>query len=169
MIFAPRAERGRHGGIVANACPHCGKSIPARRLSVGAEVAMCLIAAGVLLSAANVASGGELFNSSVWTPRGTVSATELSRSYEANAAAADDRYKGHVFHVTGTVLSTSRNAMGDIVLELGDQTRFRPVTAIVHQSATHMAMRLSKGDSLGLNCLVKGASFRALTVDDCKF
>jgi len=94
---------------------------------------------------------------------------ELSRSYAANAAAADDYYKGHIFRVTGTVRSTRRDVVGDIVLQLGDESRSRPIEATIHQSATHMAMRLSKGDTVGVNCVVKGILMKSPVVDDCRF
>jgi hypothetical protein len=94
--------------------------------------------------------------------KNTVTAKDLTASYEANEVNADETYKGKMFYVSGIVTDIKKDMLGDIYVTLeGDQT-FRQVQCYFDNKET--ASKLSKGmnvtfkgkcDGLMMNVLMK--------------
>lgn len=85
-----------------------------------------------------------------------VDAAELFDAYRSNEVSADDRFKGRVLAVRGTVQSIDKDFTGDIVVRLATSNQFMPVDATLKAAEKSSAARLAKGMSVQLTCKGRG-------------
>lgn len=98
-----------------------------------------------------------------------VGAIRLWKDYDANAVAADNRYKDRTLRVTGRVLAIER-PMGDLVmLDLaGGNPIFRTI-AHLDSTETQKVATLTKGTVVTVECIGAGAMMRMPQLEDCVF
>jgi hypothetical protein len=94
--------------------------------------------------------------------KNTISAKDLTATYEANEVNADNNLKGKTFYVTGTVSDIKKDIMDDIYVTLEGNEMFRQVQCYFDDKET--AGKLQKGmkvtfkgkcDGLMMNVLMK--------------
>ncbi len=88
----------------------------------------------------------------VKTPDMDVSASQLQKDYKANEVAADNKYKGKLLRVTGTVESIDKDFLDNVVLKLGTGDMFAEVHATLEDSEKPKAAELSKGKRVRVVC-----------------
>ncbi len=101
------------------------------------------------------------------TPAVEVDAVGMWRDYDANEVAADQKYKGQVLLVRGTVDSIDKNFLGQIVVHLRSPNQFAPTMATVESSEASKAAALSKGQKVALRCKGGGKIVMSPTLEDC--
>lgn len=96
------------------------------------------------------------------------SATELARAYDANTVAADQKFKGQTFKVTGTIADINTDIMGNpyVTMRGGVNQFLEPQFAFDKDSANQLA-ELSKGMKVTLMCTGKGDIAKTPMSDDC--
>lgn len=96
------------------------------------------------------------------------SASELARAYDANTVAADQKFKGQTFKVTGTITDINTDIMGNPYVSMrGGVNQFlEPQFAFDKDSANQLA-ELSKGMKVTLMCTGKGDIAKTPMSDDC--
>jgi len=85
-----------------------------------------------------------------------IDAAELFDAYQSNEVAADDRFKGRMLAVRGTVQSIDKDFTGDIVVRLATSNQFMPVDATLKAAEKSSAARLAKGTTVQLTCKGRG-------------
>lgn len=101
-------------------------------------------------------------------PAVPVSAGELFSEYQANEISADDRYKGKVLLVSGTLAGIDKDFLDRPVLRLKTANEFMPVDAKLDESEKGKAGRLSKGTAVKLRCEGAGSVIGRPQLDDCR-
>jgi hypothetical protein len=93
-----------------------------------------------------------------------VRASELQADYDANEVAADDKYKGAVLRITGTVESINKNILDDpyVILHTGD---FKGVHCHFNSSQGLQALR--KGEQVVIRCRGDGYVINSPVARDC--
>ena len=94
--------------------------------------------------------------------KNTISAPDLTATYEANEVNADNNFKGKTFYVSGTVSDIKKDIMDDIYVTLAGDQMFREVQCYFDDKETagqlHKGMKVTfKGtcDGLMMNVLMK--------------
>lgn len=94
--------------------------------------------------------------------KNTISAPDLTATYEANEVAADDNYKSKTFYVSGTITDIKKDILGDIYVTLKGDNMFRQVQCFFEDKET--AGQMQKGmkvtfkgtcDGLMMNVMMK--------------
>jgi len=96
-----------------------------------------------------------------------VSATELWMTYSRDAAGADRIYREHSVVVTGNVRSIERNYEGEMVVRLGTGDAFDTVNATFATRNDPLLGTLTKGHSVSLLCVGRGALMGAPLLGSC--
>lgn len=81
-----------------------------------------------------------------------VSVQQLFDDYEANEVAADEKLKGKIIEVTGTVQSIDKDFTDSIVVTLRTSNEFMPGRMAVPDSQKQQAMALKKGAKVVMRC-----------------
>lgn len=81
-----------------------------------------------------------------------LSAGELFSSYEANEVATDEKLKGKLVEVSGTVQAIDKDAFDKIVVRLRTTNQFMPASMYVDDAQKSKAMALNKGVKAVLRC-----------------
>ncbi|WP_198170319.1 OB-fold protein [Mucilaginibacter arboris] len=94
--------------------------------------------------------------------KNTISAHDLTATYEANEVAADENFKGKTFYVTGTITDIKKDVLDNIYVTLKGNEMFRQVQCFFEDKETaaqmHKGMKVTfKGtcDGLMINVLMK--------------
>ena len=94
--------------------------------------------------------------------KNTISAPDLTATYEANEVAADNNFKGKTFYVSGTITDIKKDIMDDIYVTLKGDEMFRQVQCFFEDKETAGQMRKGmkvtfkgKCDGLMINVLMK--------------
>jgi hypothetical protein len=90
-------------------------------------------------------------------PEGSTTATAIAQAYEENTVAADQRFKGKKFKITGTVADINTDFMGDpyVTLKGGVNQFMEPQFGFDKSSSAQLAS-LKKGATITLVCIGKG-------------
>jgi len=120
-------------------------------------------------TAAGVKAPPDLHRGVVTMPGRTpeVSATELWMSYSRDAVGADRLYREHSVLVTGNIRSVERNYEGEMVVRLGTGDAFDTVNATFATRNDPVLSTLSKGHSVSLLCVGRGALMGAPLLGSC--
>lgn len=99
-----------------------------------------------------------------------VTAGKLFDDYHANEVAADNKYKGQMLSVTGTVHKIRKDFADEIVVELATSNRFESVRAHLKGSENAKAAKLTTGEQVTVNCkgggmIIGGPVLRACEVE----
>lgn len=80
----------------------------------------------------------------------TVNATVLSAEYQENEIAADEKYKGKILLVSGTIDDIGKDLMDSIYVSLsdGEEFSFSGVQCFFSDSQTSVAAKLKKGQTI---------------------
>jgi hypothetical protein len=81
-----------------------------------------------------------------------VTAAELYRAYDANEAAAQNRYGDTPLRVTGVVSDITLDLTDDPVIGLETGERYKNVRATLTDATKYMAASYSKGNNIVLRC-----------------
>ncbi|WP_206199408.1 OB-fold protein [Parasulfuritortus cantonensis] len=114
-----------------------------------------------------IASGGASSNSTS-APEGSTTATAIAQAYEENTVAADQKFKGKRFKITGTVADINTDFMGDpyVTLKGGVNQFMEPQFGFDKSSSTQLA-NLYKGATITLVCTGKGDIAKTPMWDSC--
>jgi tRNA_anti-like len=97
-----------------------------------------------------------------------VDAGELARAYEVNSVAADQRFKGVRFNVTGTVVDIATDILGDTYVTLdGGVNMFMQPQFGFSKSDAAMVSGLRRGDAVTFACRGKGDVAKIPMSGDC--
>lgn len=95
-------------------------------------------------------------------------AAELARAYEENAVAADAKFKGKRFQVSGTVAEISTDLFGDPAVTLkGGVNQFLEPTFGFDKSQLDAIAKLRKGQKISLACKGMGDVIKAPQSGGC--
>lgn len=81
-----------------------------------------------------------------------ISAVELFQSYDANEVATDERLKGKIVEVSGTIQAIDKDAFNNIVIRLRTPNEFMSAAMQVGDSDKAKAIALRKGDKVAIRC-----------------
>lgn len=102
-------------------------------------------------------AGGGASSSSTSQPVGFVTATAIAKAYEENTVAADQKFKGKRFKITGTVVSINTDFMDNPYVTLkGDVNPFMEPHFSFDKSSSAQLASLYKGAVITLVCTGKG-------------
>jgi hypothetical protein len=96
-----------------------------------------------------------------------VKAEKLHRDYDANEAAADDKYKGKLLLVEGVIKSINKDRLDNVVLILNSGNRFSGVHATLTEAAAWKASELKKRQRVEVQCRGGSRISGSATLDDC--
>ncbi len=100
-------------------------------------------------------------------PMESVTAQDIAKAYDENTVAADLRFKGKKFKVTGTVSDINTDFMGDPYVTLRGANQFTaPHFAFDKDNASVLA-KLKKGEKITLVCTGKGDVAKTPMSGDC--
>ncbi len=98
----------------------------------------------------------------------TVTASDLVKAYDANTVAADQKYKGKKFKVSGTVSDINTDIMGDPYLVLHSSgNSFNAPHFSFDKAAASLLANISKGSKVTLICTGKGDIVKTPMAGDC--
>lgn len=99
-----------------------------------------------------------------------VSASELFQDYKSNEVAADEKYKGKMLEVTGTVHSIGKDIVNTIYVTLEGGGRFEIMSVQCYFSDKHKseAAQLSKGQTITVRGRCEG-KFGNVHIKKCEF
>lgn len=97
----------------------------------------------------------------------TVSAVELYKSYSANEVAADQKYKGKLLQISGTVQSIDKSVFNTIVVHLRSGNEFSSVYAELEDMHEQIAAQLTKGEKINFLCQGGGRLLDSPIVRKC--
>lgn len=100
-------------------------------------------------------------------PAVTVGAAQLWTDYQNNEVAADEKYKGRLLLVTGTIASIDKDAFDNMVVRLQSPNQFMNVHAKLEDSEKSEAARLSKGQKVTVKCEGGGMIIGSPMLRDC--
>jgi len=98
----------------------------------------------------------------------TTTAAELARAYEDNTVAADQRFKGARYEVSGIVASIDTDFLGRpyVTLRGGVNEFMEPQFSFSKQQASVLA-KLHKGNKVTMVCTGRGDVAKTAMSDDC--
>lgn len=166
-------ECGHEVGTTAKTCPHCG----ARNPSIGKKLYAAMSIASVVLvifvwraceSAGPTNTGSSVADA---PPELSVDAETLVNDYKANEVAADQKYKGKVIEISGTVDTIGKDIMDTIyvTLRVGDPD-FPSITSpqlFFSNEHENEAAALVKGEPLRAKCRCDG-KFMNILLKGCE-
>lgn len=102
------------------------------------------------------------------TPAIKITAESLYDEYDANEIAADQRYKGHVLEVSGTIHSIGK--AGSPYVQLDRSGPWPNPAAICYFDSSNDAglARLSKGDRIVIRGKCTGRSLASVSLRECR-
>lgn len=81
-----------------------------------------------------------------------ISSVELFKSYEENEVATDERLKGKVVQVSGTVQAIDKDAFDNIIVNFSTQNEFMPTHMKMGDTEKQAAIELKKGKKTTIQC-----------------
>ena len=81
-----------------------------------------------------------------------VSAVDLFNAYDENEVATDEKLKGAIIEITGTVQSIDKDFMDDINIALRSSNEYMPVNLTMEKSEKETAINLRKGQKITARC-----------------
>jgi hypothetical protein len=172
----------------AKVCRHCGydfatgaapgaAAAPPKKRGAGSKVLGCVGLAIVILiilavigsnmDPASKTSGGEAAVSA--EPAVKVTAQELASAYEANEAAAQQRFGDRPLEVTATVTAVQLDFSNEPFLVLAGTNQFMGPQAKLTEASRSKASGVSKGQSIVLRCASVSEVVGTPMLSDCDF
>lgn len=181
MALVKCKECGGELSTAAKACPKCGSPVPkGKKLLIGcASVVVALVVLAIIGAAmkkpdatsnAAAPSGPTIDPASATKPM-PVTAKELHQDYIANEVAADDKYKGKLLAVGGTVASIDKDFLDNVVVKItwpgNEDFGLEDVAATLRESEKSKAAQLQKGQVIVARCTGNGMVVRSPMLSDC--
>lgn len=116
------------------------------------------------------ANEAQAANAAPAAPRPTpvaVTASALFDAYDSNEVAADQKYKGKLLAVSGSVQSIDKDAFNNIVVTLKTRNEFMPVHAYLGKEYEAVAASLSKGQKISWECNGDGKIIGSPIIREC--
>lgn len=85
-----------------------------------------------------------------------IASSQLFADYEANAIAADEKYKNKVLLVTGKITAIDRDLLDDIYITLEGEESLGDVQCFFAEEHVKSALKLSKGQTITIKGLCDG-------------
>jgi hypothetical protein len=82
----------------------------------------------------------------------SVSAVDLYNAYDENEVATDEKLKGAIIEITGTVQSIDKDFMDDINISLRSSNEYMPVNLGIEKSEKETAIKPRKGQKITARC-----------------
>ncbi|MFO0667430.1 MAG: hypothetical protein U0174_26000 [Polyangiaceae bacterium] len=96
-----------------------------------------------------------------------ITATQLFNDYTANEVAADEKYKGQLLLVSGSISAIDKDFLNHVIVRLRSPNEFMPVDAKLDDSERSKAGSLAKGQSVRLLCQGRGRLIGRPQLVDC--
>lgn len=93
----------------------------------------------------------------------------LWKDYNANEVRADDQYKGRSLIISGKVQSIDKDFLDNVIVRLRSPNQFMATHANFAEEERERVARLSKGDSILVNCVVDGLLLGSPVLRNCTF
>jgi len=97
-----------------------------------------------------------------------VTAVELSRDYQNNEVAADNRYQDKLLEVRGTVVSIDKGVFDEVIVQLSGGSE-QDAHAFMAESEKTTAAALRKGKAVTVLCHGGGMTLGSPMLKDCTF
>ena len=97
----------------------------------------------------------------------TVTAGTLYDAYDSNEVAADQKYKGQLLAVSGTVQSIDKDVFNNIIVSLKTKNEFMAVRAYLNKEHEPLAASLGKGQKISWTCTGDGKMVGSPVIRDC--
>lgn len=82
----------------------------------------------------------------------TISATDLFRAYDANEVATDEKLKGKLIAITGSIQSVDKDFSDDIIISIKTPNEFMPARLELKENQKEKAASLRKGQRVSVTC-----------------
>lgn len=102
-------------------------------------------------------------------PAISVTAKQLFEDYQKNEVSADDKYKGKLLKVSGTVHSIDKDAFDNMILRLATPNQFMSVAATMNVSEKAKLGQMAKGQAATVQCTGGGMVIKSPILKDCSF
>lgn len=99
---------------------------------------------------------------------GAVSSSQLAKEYDANEVAADGKYKGKIFVISGRVQSISKDITGTPFVQLNGKNAFQTVNARFDKDSIQELSNFNKGQDAKLVCKIGGYIIGSATASNCQ-
>ncbi|HWX02247.1 OB-fold protein [Collimonas sp.] len=96
-----------------------------------------------------------------------VTVLQLAKDYDANEVAADQKYKGKMLRVSGSVQSIDKDAFNNIVVHLKTANEYMPAMAKLNDKHEALAASLSKGNKVTWQCEGGGRIIGSPVLNNC--
>lgn len=156
----------------ADKCPGCGAKVP-KKLTVLQWVGVglvVLIIIGIFSGNKNEGTASVSAVASAPVPAAAalqVRSQQMAVDYDQNEARGDALYKGKLLHVTGAVMSVSKDFADDTVISLSGTNQFQTVHASIQASEETKAINLQKGTTITVQCQGAGEVVGSPMLQDC--
>ncbi|KAF3999589.1 hypothetical protein HAV38_04480 [Glaciimonas immobilis] len=97
----------------------------------------------------------------------SVTVIQLSKDYEVNEVAADQKYKGKKLRVSGSVQSIDKDMFDNIVVRLKATNEFMAAVANLGSEHEALAASLLKGKKVTWHCVGGGLLVGSAVLNDC--
>jgi len=96
-------------------------------------------------------------------------ATELFSDYEENEVNTDEKIKGKIVEISGSVQSIDKDFTGSIIVKIKTSNQFMPARLRIDDSQKQNAITLNRGDEVTLRCQKMSRIMDSPSGQDCKF
>ena len=96
-----------------------------------------------------------------------VTAGALYDAYDSNEVAADQKYKGKLLAISGTVQSIDKDVLDNIIVTLKTKNEFMAVRAYLNKEHEPLAASLGKGQKISWTCTGDGKMIGSPVIRDC--
>lgn len=109
---------------------------------------------------------GKLHEKTILTD-GAFSASAITKNYEDNEVAADNKFKGKKIRITGIVESINKDIGGGVFLALKGNKIFGGLSASMAKESASETAELRKGQKIELFCTGRGMILTSVMVGNC--
>lgn len=181
MALKPCQGCGKQVDTTAKACPGCGRPNPTvsgyaklfatffvLTLVIGGTIKACSCMSDAVDEARTGAMApAKAMQAAASVKPIAVTADELYRAYDANEAAADERFKGKPLLVEGVIASIDKDIFDSTHLVLSARGALIGVNAALNRDETPTARKLKKRQRVEVQCRGGGLTLNTPTLDNC--
>lgn len=173
MAMTKCKECGNDVSDKAEACPNCGVKVPKKagliiKLGGGFVAIVFLIAIFAPSKQGSTSSQQGGAATPATAPEFKTTAKEIATAYNENTVAADAKFKGKRFEVTGTISDINTDMMDNAVLILkGGVNDFSDPHFQLSDVDKPKAATLKKGMKVALTCEGNGDMIKTPMMNDC--
>jgi len=173
MAMTKCKECGNDVSDKAESCPNCGVKVPKKaglliKLGGGFVAFVFLIAIFSPSKQGGTSAQQEVAATSAMIPEFKTTAKEIAAAYDENTVAADAKFKGKVFEVSGVISAINTDMMENAVLLLqGGVNEFMEPQFKLSNTDKPKAATLKKGAKVTLVCEGNGDIVKTPMMSDC--